>query len=99
MNNKKITEETIYELADIFKIFGDSTRIRILYALNEEEKCVSQLTEELMLNQSAVSHQLRILKDAKLVKGRREGKAIYYMLSDYHVKDILNLGLCHITED
>ena len=95
---KQPAEEHLYDLAELFRIFGDSTRIKILYALVESELCVGDLALMLRLNQSAVSHQLRILKDAKLVKYRREGKIIFYSLDDEHVRMILNLGMEHIEE-
>lgn len=91
-------EEVLYELAELFKVFGDSTRIRILYALIESELCVGDIAQLLNLTQSAVSHQLKILKDAKLVKFRREGKIIIYALDDDHVRNILSMGMEHIEE-
>ncbi len=94
----KKQEEMLYDLADLFKVFGDSTRIRILYALMNGPLCVSDLASELEMNQSAVSHQLKILKQNKLVKNTREGKSILYELADEHVKDILEIGQEHIEE-
>lgn len=91
-------EEYLYDLAELFKVFGDSTRIRILYALFEQELCVSDIARILNLNQSAVSHQLRILKDAKLVKFKRSGKSIFYSLDDDHVRTILSMGMDHVEE-
>ena len=91
-------EEVLYDLAELFKVFGDSTRIRILYALIESEICVGDIAQLLNLGQSAVSHQLKLLKDAKLVKFRREGKVIFYALNDDHVRTILNMGMEHIEE-
>lgn len=91
-------EEVLYDLAELFKVFGDSTRIRILYALVESELCVGDIALMLQLGQSAVSHQLKILKDAKLVRFRREGKVIFYALNDDHVRTILNMGMEHIEE-
>lgn len=91
-------DEYLYDLAELFKIFGDSTRIKILYALIESELCVGDIAQLLNLSQSAVSHQLRILKDAKLVKFRREGKVIFYALDDDHVRNILNMGMEHVEE-
>jgi len=91
-------EEDLYDLAELFKVFGDSTRIRILYALIEGNLCVGDIAQILNLSQSSVSHQLRILKDAKLVKFKREGKVIFYSLDDDHVKTILNMGMEHIEE-
>ncbi len=91
-------DEYLYELAELFKVFGDSTRIRILYALFENELCVGDIAQILGLTQSAVSHQLRILKDAKLVKFRRNGKIIFYSLDDDHVRTILSMGMEHVEE-
>lgn len=93
-----LEEELLYDLAELYKIFGDSTRIRILYALFEKELCVNDIAEELSMTMSAISHQLRILKQARLVKYRREGKAVFYSLSDDHVKSIIEMGLEHISE-
>ena len=86
------------ELAELFRIFGDSTRIKILYSLFDSELCVGDIAAILNLSQSSVSHQLRILKDSKLVKFRRDGKSIYYALDDDHVRSILNLGMEHLEE-
>lgn len=91
-------EEMLYDLADFYKVFADSTRIKILYALLQSELCVCDLAEVLGASQSAVSHQLRMLKQMKLVKFRREGKAIVYSLSDGHIQNILSQGFEHITE-
>ena len=91
-------ENELADLAELFRVFGDSTRIRILYDLYLGEKNVSQITEDLAMNQSAVSHQLKILKTAKLIASRREGKCIYYALADDHVKTILAMGKEHIEE-
>ncbi len=91
-------EEELYDLAEIFKVFGDSTRIRILYVLLEAEVCVCDLAEALGMTQSAVSHQLRILKQNRLVKSRRDGKSIFYSLADDHVVKIIELGREHIEE-
>lgn len=92
-------EEILYDLADFFKVFGDSTRIRILWALDAAEMCVCDIAYLLNMTQSAISHQLRVLKQAKLVKNRREGKTVYYSLDDDHVKQIFSMGLVHITEE
>lgn len=92
-------EEELYDLAELFKVFGDSTRIRILFVLFEAEVCVCDLAEALHMTQSAVSHQLKILKQNKLVKSRREGKSIYYSLADSHVRTIIDQGREHIEED
>ena len=91
-------DEYLYDLAELFKVFGDSTRIRILYALFESELCVNDIAQLLNLGQSAVSHQLRIHKDAKLVRFRREGKIIFYALDDEHVRNILSMGMEHVEE-
>ncbi len=91
-------EEHLYDLAELFKMFGDSTRIRILYVLFESEVCVCDIAEVLGMNQSAISHQLRLLKQAKLVKNRREGKTVYYSLADDHVRTIIDQGMEHIEE-
>jgi len=91
-------DDILYDLADLFRIFADSSRIKILYALYEAELCVGALTQALGMTQSAVSHQLRSLRQAKLVKYRREGKTVYYSLSDDHVVTILAQGMEHIEE-
>lgn len=91
-------EEMLYDLAELFKVFGDSTRIKILYALFESEMCVCDIAELLSMTQSAISHQLRVLKQAKLVKYRRDGKSVFYSLSDEHVRTILGQGMDHIQE-
>jgi len=91
-------EEVLYELAEFFKVFGDSTRIKIICALFESEMCVCDLSALLGVSQSAVSHQLRTLKSARLVTYRRDGKVIYYSLDDEHIKHIFDQGLSHITE-
>ena len=91
-------DEVLYDLAELFKIFGDSTRIKLLYALYESELCVGAITQLLGMTQSAVSHQLRALKQSKLVKYRREGKTIFYTLADEHVVTILAQGMEHIEE-
>lgn len=89
-------DDRLYDLADLFRVFGDSTRMRILYALFESELCVCDLADLLGMTQSAVSHQLRTLKAAKLVRFRREGKSIIYALDDDHVRQILRVGLEHL---
>lgn len=91
-------EELLSDLADLFKVFGDTTRIRILYTLSRAGMCVCDLAEILNMTQSAISHQLKVLKNAKLVKSKREGKQIIYSLDDSHVKGIINMGLEHIME-
>ena len=92
-------EEALFDVAELFKLFGDSTRIRILFALREGEVCVCDLAQALSMTQSAVSHQLRILKNGKLVKNRREGKSIFYSLADHHVLTIIAQGLEHVSEE
>ena len=89
-------DEVLYELADLFRVFGDSTRIKILYALHDNELCVQDIANAVQLSQSAVSHQLRVLKDTKLVRFRRDGKTVYYALDDDHVRSILSMGMDHI---
>lgn len=91
-------EETLYNLAELFKVFGDPTRIRILYTLTRQELCVQDIADALSMTQSAISHQLRILKQMSLVKFRREGKTIYYSLADDHVSTIMSQGLEHVCE-
>lgn len=91
-------EELLYDLAELFKVFGDSTRVKILSALFESEMCVCDLSVALSMTQSAISHQLRVLKQANLVKFRREGKVVYYSLSDSHIKSIFDQGLLHVQE-
>ena len=91
-------EESLYELAELFKVFGDTTRIRILYALFESQMCVCDIAALLNMSQSAISHQLRVLKQSGLVRNRREGKTVYYALADDHVSRILELGLEHVCE-
>ena len=91
-------EEELFDLAELFKVFGDSTRVRILFVLFESEMCVCGLAELLGMTQSAISHQLRALKNARLVKSRREGKTVFYSLADNHVKTIIDQGLEHVSE-
>lgn len=98
VKNKLPKEETLYDLAELFKVFGDSTRIKIICSLFESEMCVCDLSVLLNISQSAISHQLRVLKSARLVKFRRAGKVIYYSLDDEHIKKIFDAGLHHITE-
>ena len=98
--NEKMPEETeLYDLAELFKVFGDSTRMRILFVLFEAEVCVCDLAEALNMTQSAISHQLRILKQNKLVKSRREGKSVFYSLADDHVRTIVDQGREHIAAE
>jgi len=91
-------ENELYDLAELFKIFGDSTRIKILFELCEEQMCVCDLAEKLNMTQSAISHQLKILKQSKLVKSRREGKSVIYSVADSHVSSIIATGMEHIEE-
>ncbi|WP_294373651.1 helix-turn-helix transcriptional regulator [uncultured Clostridium sp.] len=98
VNERMPDEDELYDLAELFKVFGDSTRIRILFVLFESEVCVCDLASILNMTQSAVSHQLKILKQAKLVKSRREGKSVFYSLADSHVSHIIDQGREHIEE-
>ena len=91
-------EDEMYDLAELFKCFGDSTRIRILCVLLEGGFCVNDIADALNMTQSAVSHQLKLLKQAKLIEGKRDGKQILYSLADEHVRSIINIGLEHIEE-
>lgn len=95
---KAYTEKAVFDLAELFKIFGDPTRIKILYAMLDAELCVNEIAGRLQMSQSSVSHQLRILKTSKLVKSRRDGKSIFYSLDDEHVRSILSMGMEHIME-
>ena len=92
------TEEELMDLAELFKVFGDSTRIRILFQLFDKEVNVGDLADALNMNQSAISHQLKVLKQAKLIKNRRDGKSIIYSLADEHVRTIIAMGIEHIEE-
>ena len=92
------SEEILYDLADLFKAFSDSTRIKILHALFKEEMCVCDIVHLLGMTQSAVSHQLRILKQSRLVRVRKQGKSVYYSLNDNYIRQIFNYGLNHIKE-
>ena len=96
--NEMPEDEKLYDLAELFKVFGDTTRIKIIYALFQEEMCVCDIADLLNMTQSAISHQLRVLKQARLVKFRKEGKVVYYSLDDNHINQIFNCGLCHIEE-
>ena len=98
VNSGMPEEEELYDLAELFKVFGDTTRIKIICALFESEMCVCDLSCLLNMTQSAISHQLRVLKSARLVKFRREGKVVYYSLDDEHIKHIYDAGLNHISE-
>lgn len=98
VQKKMPEEERLKELADFYKVFADPTRIKILCVLLESEMCVCDLAEVLEMTQSAISHQLRVLKQMKLVKNRREGKTVYYSLADSHIQTIISQGMEHITE-
>ncbi len=101
MSNRKThmpSEELLIDLADLYKVFGDYSRIRIMYVLLQEEVCVQDLAEILDMTQSAVSHQLKILKQNKLVRARRDGKSVFYSLADHHVRNILDMGREHLEE-
>ena len=91
-------EDTLFDLAELFKVFGDSTRIKILYVLFEAEMCVCDIAQLLGMTQSAISHQLQVLKKSKLVKYRRDGKTVFYSLADDHVRSILDQGMEHVAE-
>ena len=98
LHNNLPDEEVLYDIAELFKVFSDSTRVRILYALGEGELCVCCIADLLGMTQSAISHQLRVLKQSRLVKYRRDGKTIYYSLCDGHIKTILDMGMEHLSE-
>ena len=98
VNSAMPGEEELFDLAELFKVFGDSTRIKILYLLFEAEMCVCDIAQLLGMTQSAISHQLQVLKKSKLVKYRREGKTVFYSLADDHVRTILGQGMDHVTE-
>jgi len=91
-------EEQLYELADFFKVLGDSTRVKIMWALDMQELCVCDLAVLLNMTKSAISHQLRALREARLVKFRKDGKVVYYSLADHHVKQVFEMGYQHINE-
>lgn len=99
VREKLPNDELLCDLSDLFKLFGDTTRFKILYCLLQSELCVCAISELLGMTQSAISHQLKVLKDSKLVKTRREGKTIYYSLADEHVRHIIALGYEHLTEE
>ena len=98
VNSQMPEEDHLYDLAELFKVFGDSTRIRILYLLLESEMCVCDIAQCLSMTQSAISHQLRVLKNADLIRFRRDGKTVIYSLADEHVRMILSCGMEHILE-
>ena len=99
MGNREIPDlDMLFELADLFKVFGDSTRLRIMYVISDEDLSVLSIAETLGMEQSTISHQLRVLRNNKLVRARREGKQIYYTLDDDHVKKIIEMGIDHLME-
>lgn len=98
VKEKMPAQELLHELADFYKVFGDATRVKILCVLLQSEMCVCDLAELLEMTQSAISHQLRVLKQMKLVKNRREGKTVYYSLADGHIQAIISQGMEHIQE-
>lgn len=98
IKNSLPDEGKLYDLAELFKVFGDSTRIRILYVLFEAEVCVCDISSALNMTQSAISHQLNFLKRSKLVKSRRDGRSVFYSLADEHVRTILGSGMEHVDE-
>ena len=99
VKEKMPQEKPIYEVSELFKVFGDSTRSRIICALHIEELCVNDLSALLNMTQSAVSHQLRILRQARLVKSRKDGRVVYYSLDDAHIDEIFALAFAHIMEE
>lgn len=98
VRNKMLSDETIFDLAELFKIFGDSTRMKIICALKMSELCVCDIANITNSTQSAISHQLRILKQSKLIRARKVGKVVYYSLADDHVETIFEIGCEHIEE-
>lgn len=98
VNQQMPEDEILFDLAELFKIFGDSTRIKILYLLFESEMCVCDIAQLLNMTQSAISHQLQVLKKSKLVKYRRDGKTVFYALADGHVRTIIDQGMEHVAE-
>ena len=98
INQEMPSDDDLYDLAELFKVFGDSTRIKILFALFESEMCVCDIAETLGMTQSAISHQLKILKQSKLVNNKRDGKSMIYFLADEHVRTIIGQGMSHIKE-
>lgn len=99
VRKKMPKEEQLYELADFFKVLGDSTRVKIMWALDMKELCVCDLAVLLNMTKSAISHQLRALREARLVKFRKDGKVVYYSLADHHVKQVFEMGYQHINEE
>lgn len=99
VRKKMPQEEQLYELADFFKVLGDSTRVKIMWALDMKELCVCDLAVLLNMTKSAISHQLRALREARLVKFKKDGKVVYYSLADHHVKQVFEMGYQHINEE
>lgn len=98
LNSEMPADNMIEDLADLFKVFGDPTRVKIIYTLFKSEMCVCEIADNLGMTQSAISHQLRLLKKSRLVKFRKEGKTVYYSLDDDHVRRIFDCSLCHVKE-
>ena len=98
IKKEEISEEILFDIAEVFKVFGDSTRIKIIWCLTEKELCVYDIANMINVSQSAVSHQLRVLKQTKLVKYKKNGKQVYYSLADRHVEIMFNMALEHIVE-
>ncbi|MCX7772553.1 MAG: metalloregulator ArsR/SmtB family transcription factor [Clostridia bacterium] len=99
VREKMPPEDALYDLAELFKVFGDSTRIKIIWALFESEMCVCDIACLLNMTQSAISHQLRVLKSSRLVRNRKAGKVVYYSLNDEHIQEIFRMGMKHMMED
>jgi ArsR family transcriptional regulator len=98
VKNKMPDDEILFDLSELFKVFGDSTRVKILYALFQSQMCVCDIAALLNMTKSSISHQLRILKQSKLVKYKRDGKIVFYSLDDKHIKNIFDQAFCHIRE-
>ena len=99
LKNELPTAEIINDLSDVFKVFGDSTRIKILWVLFSSEKCVADICDRLGMSQSAISHQLKVLKEARLVTSRRDGKNTFYSLADEHIQEMFKVAFEHIMEE
>jgi len=98
VNKRMLTDETVMALAEFFKVFGDPTRLKILYALSISEMCVCDLAALLSMSQSAISHQLKVLRQTRLIKYRKDGKVVYYSLDDDHIRHVFEQGLAHVNE-
>ena len=98
VRNRMLDDDTVMDLSDLFKLFGDSTRLRILWVLKDDEMCVDGISTAIGVSQSAVSHQLKSLKSANLVRSRRDGKWIYYTLCDEHIHSLLSIAMEHLRE-